>query len=210
MVWGFDLVQELLQTDTLMWNYSENSARKRTRKWECCSAKQKENSWSVSSLINGEENEKRIWKKERWNREEAKTEEGREIVDVLYARPSLIGHPLHHPPLWKNKTVSWHGGGGELEGGKLENQMWSIKTYWHAEGLPLPHSHTESTNSYSRPRDTCAHVSNKPPHTHVHEFMGEKILRDRQPCVHNQSCKITLPKKKRWCLKNKCLKVVPT
>lgn len=76
------------------------------------------------------------------------------------------------PPPWKNKTVSWHGGGGELQGGKLGNQMWSIKTYWHAEGLPLPHSHTKSTNSYSSPTCMCHTKAVRTTHTHKNAFAG--------------------------------------
>lgn len=79
------------------------------------------------------------------------------------------------PPPWKNKTVSWHGGGGELQGGKLGNQMWSIKTYWHAEGLPLPHSHTKSTNSYSSP--TCMCHTKAVRTTHTHTSMPSRVQR---------------------------------
>lgn len=100
--------------------------------------------------------------------------------------------------------MSWHRGGGELRGGqaggggKLGNQMWSIKTYWHTKGLPLPHSHTESTNSYSSPR--CMHVCVchtlviLHTHTFMHEFT-EQYTTCEQPCVHNQSCKMIMPQK---------------
>lgn len=115
-------------------------------------------------------------------------------------------------------TSRWRGAEGRAgrEGGKLGNQMWSIKTYWHAEGLPLPHSHTESTNSYSRPRCmyVCMHMSHAgctKPRTHPcmssQRDTQRQILPCEQPCVHNQSCNIIHISKK-WCLKNKCLKVM--
>lgn len=84
--------------------------------------------------------------------------------------------PHHHPEKTKQcPDITVEGSGGEgRQGGKLGNQMWSIKTYWHAEGLPLPHSHTESTNSFNRPRYT--HVPHIGCTNHIH--------------MHNQACKI--------------------
>lgn len=63
--------------------------------------------------------------------EEVNTEEERKNVDVLYAGPSLIRHPLHHLPtatLKKQNSVltSWWRGAERQEGrrgGKLGNQM---------------------------------------------------------------------------------------
>lgn len=61
-------------------------------------------------------------------------------------------------------TSRWRGATGRAnrERGKLGNQMWSIKTYWHAKGLLLPHSHTWSTNSYSKPRCLCGRMHMSP------------------------------------------------
>lgn len=107
--------------------------------------------------------------------------------------------PPSPPPSLKKQnnvlTSWWRGAEGRAgrEGGKLGNQMWSIKTYWHAKGLPLPHSHTESTNSYNRPRciHVCVHMSHTgrtKPHTHttVHE-LTEKYTTWEWPCASNQS-----------------------
>lgn len=143
-------------------------------------------------------NKKRAKGTKRCRRGEPKTKEERENADVLYSGPSLIRHPLHHPPTLKKQnnvmTSWWRGVEGRAgrEGGKLGNQMWSIKTYWHAKGLPLPHSHTESTNSYSSPRCMHAYVTHWPYKPHTHTFMHElteKYTTCEQPCVHNQSCK---------------------
>ena len=69
---------------------------------------------------------------DRWRRSEAKTEEERENVDVLYSGPSLIRDPLLHPPpsrtLKKQNSVltsRWRGAEGRAGrvGGKLGNQM---------------------------------------------------------------------------------------
>lgn len=79
--------------------------------------------------------------------------------------PSLIWHPLHHPAKTKQcPDISLEGAEGraDREKGKLGNQMWSIKTYWHAKGLLLPHSHTRSTNSYSSPRCMCGRMHMSP------------------------------------------------
>lgn len=143
----------------------------------------------------------------------------RETVDVLYSGPSLIIHPLHHPHHITQKkqnsvlTSWWRGteGRARREGGKLGNQMWSIKTYWHAEGLPLPHSHTESTNSYSRPIyvHVCMHMSrmhtgHTQPHTYMHSHaVHRKIHKDKywlaSKRVHNESFKMitVMPQKQK-------------
>lgn len=141
-------------------------------------------------------------------RGEPKTKEETENVDVLCSLPSLIRHPLHQsrPPTLKKQnnvlTSWWRGAEGraDREGRKLGNQMWSIKTYWHAKGLPLPHSYTVSTNSYSRPRcmHVCMHKSHtgctNPTDTFMHEFC-EKYTTCKWPCVRDQSCKMIGPQK---------------
>lgn len=133
----------------------------------------------------------------------------RPVVTAITHQTSPPSPPHTPPPSpWKNKTVSWHRSWGEPRGGrggKLGNQMWSIKTYWHAEGLPLPHSHTESTNSYSRPRymHVCMSHRGCTGHTHTHmssqKNTQRQILTCKQPCVHNQSRTIVDISKK-WCL----------
>lgn len=77
-------------------------------------------------------------------------------------------------------TSRWRGAKGRADGGvggglELGNQMWSIKTYWHAKGLLLPHSHTRSTNSHSSPRCMCGRMHMSPwlykPRNHVHTWV---------------------------------------
>lgn len=75
-------------------------------------------------------------------------------------------HSSHIPSITLKKqnsvlTSRWRGATGRARG-KLGNQMWSIKTYWHAKGLLLPHSHTWSINSYSKPRCLCGHMHMSP------------------------------------------------
>lgn len=89
-------------------------------------------------------------------------------------------------------TWRWRGAEGRAagEGGKLGNQMWSIKTYWHAKGLPLPHLHTESTNSCSSRRCThiCMHMSHAgpyTPHTHMHTHRHTSVPGSGHVCTVN-------------------------
>lgn len=120
--------------------------------------------------------------------------------------------PSITPPSLKKQnnvlTSWWRGAEGRAgrEGGKLGNQMWSIKTYWHAKGLPLPHSHTESTNSYNRPRciHVCVHMSHTgrtKPHTHTHNraWAHREVHNMRVTmCEQSINASKTNIKKSRW------------
>lgn len=79
--------------------------------------------------------------------------------------------------------------------------MWSIKTYWHAEGLPLPHSHTENTNSYSRLRYMHAcmcmshtHTGHKTTHTYTCTHKDKYWLESSHVCTINHAELSTLEK----------------
>lgn len=72
------------------------------------------------------------------------------------------------PPHWKNKTVSWHGGGGELQGGKLGNQMWSIKNTDMLRAF-LCHTHTLRALTHTAGRHACVTQRLHEPHTHTHK-----------------------------------------
>lgn len=146
----------------------------------------------VKACVNAPENKKR--------RKPITKDKKRRVGNVMSC---IQGHHSSDIPsitLKKQNSVltsRWRGATGRAAGekGKLGNQMWSIKTYWHAKGLLLPHSHTWSTNSYSKPRCLCGHMHMSPwlHKTHTCSCMGSLGNTQLAGC---RVCAVTRAKKK--------------